>query len=157
MRSRKPARRHSRFGLRRAANIHLQSLLVDRKAREAQNGHKSAVLWFTGMNPTKVIGSGGRVMRVTGDQYDHFNLQFSYPNGGIMESMCRQIDGCANSVSEFVIGTEGMTNCRNTIYDLDGKAVWKHGVTNPEELKKFMELFGQRQVPILICFIIFTF
>ena len=54
------------------------------------------VLWFTGMNPTKVIGCGGRVQRVTGDQYDHFNLQFTYPNGGILESMCRQIDGCAN-------------------------------------------------------------
>jgi bifunctional enzyme CysN/CysC len=38
------------FALRRAANIHLQSLLVDRKAREAQNGHKSAVLWFTGLS-----------------------------------------------------------------------------------------------------------
>jgi bifunctional enzyme CysN/CysC len=38
------------FGLRRAANIHRQSLLVDRKAREAQNGHKAAVLWFTGLS-----------------------------------------------------------------------------------------------------------
>ena len=38
------------FGLRRAANIHLQSLLVDRKAREAMNGHKPAVLWFTGLS-----------------------------------------------------------------------------------------------------------
>jgi len=38
------------FGLRRAANIHLQSLLVDRQAREALNGHKSAVLWFTGLS-----------------------------------------------------------------------------------------------------------
>ena len=53
-----------------------------------------AVLWFTGMNPTSVIGSGGRVQKVTGDQYDFFNLQFTYPNGGILESMCRQIDGC---------------------------------------------------------------
>ena len=38
------------FGLRRAANIHRQSLLVDRKAREAQGGHKAAVLWFTGLS-----------------------------------------------------------------------------------------------------------
>jgi bifunctional enzyme CysN/CysC len=38
------------FGLRRAANIHLQSLLVDRKAREALNGHGAAVLWFTGLS-----------------------------------------------------------------------------------------------------------
>ncbi|MEI9889485.1 MAG: sulfate adenylyltransferase subunit CysN [Caulobacteraceae bacterium] len=38
------------FGLRRAANIHRQSLLVDRQAREAMNGHKPAVLWFTGLS-----------------------------------------------------------------------------------------------------------
>jgi bifunctional enzyme CysN/CysC len=38
------------FGLRRAANIHRQSLLVGREEREKQNGHKPAVLWFTGLS-----------------------------------------------------------------------------------------------------------
>jgi bifunctional enzyme CysN/CysC len=38
------------FGLRRAANIHRQSLLVDKAAHQALNGHKSAVLWFTGLS-----------------------------------------------------------------------------------------------------------
>jgi bifunctional enzyme CysN/CysC len=38
------------FGLRRAANIHMQSLLVDKAAHQALNGHKSAVLWFTGLS-----------------------------------------------------------------------------------------------------------
>jgi predicted dehydrogenase len=83
-------------------------------------------LWFTGMNPTKVIASGGRAQRVDGDQFDYFNSQFTYPNGGILESMCRQIDGCANDISEYVVGTEGYTNCKNTIFDLTGKVVWKY-------------------------------
>jgi bifunctional enzyme CysN/CysC len=38
------------FGLRRAANIHRQSLLVDRAAHERMAGHKPAVLWFTGLS-----------------------------------------------------------------------------------------------------------
>jgi bifunctional enzyme CysN/CysC len=38
------------FGLRRAANIHRQSLLVGREEREKLNGHKPAVLWFTGLS-----------------------------------------------------------------------------------------------------------
>jgi bifunctional enzyme CysN/CysC len=38
------------FGLRRAANIHRQSLLVDKAAHQALAGHKSAVLWFTGLS-----------------------------------------------------------------------------------------------------------
>jgi predicted dehydrogenase len=83
------------------------------------------VRWFTGMNPTQVTG-GGRIQRVTGDQYDLFNLQFTYPHGGILESMCRQIDGCDDDISEVLVGTRGYTNCENTIYDLSGKVVWQY-------------------------------
>ncbi|MFQ5631709.1 MAG: hypothetical protein ACE5I1_23300, partial [bacterium] len=41
-------------------------------------------------------------------------------------SMCRQIDGCANNVSEFVMGTKGYSNCRNTIHNLDGTLKWEY-------------------------------
>ena len=38
------------FGLRRAANIHKHAHLVSRAEREQLNGHKAAVLWFTGLS-----------------------------------------------------------------------------------------------------------
>jgi bifunctional enzyme CysN/CysC len=38
------------FGLRRATNIHLQALLVDKSARMRLNGHRPAILWFTGLS-----------------------------------------------------------------------------------------------------------
>jgi bifunctional enzyme CysN/CysC len=38
------------FALRRAHNIHLQHLDVDKAARAAQKGQKPAVLWFTGLS-----------------------------------------------------------------------------------------------------------
>jgi bifunctional enzyme CysN/CysC len=38
------------FGLRRAANIHRQAMLVSRADHERLNGHKPAVLWFTGLS-----------------------------------------------------------------------------------------------------------
>jgi predicted dehydrogenase len=84
------------------------------------------ILWFTGMNPAKAVGVGGRARRVTGDQFDFFAVQFTFPDGTRLESMCRQIDGCANDVSEYVVGTEGYTNCKNTIFDPTGKAVWMY-------------------------------
>ena len=90
------------------------------------------VLWFTGMNPVKAVGSGGRVQRVTGDQFDFFNVNFTYPNGGTLASMCRQIDGCDEDISELVMGTKGYTNCQNTIYDLKGKVVWKYQESGQE-------------------------
>jgi bifunctional enzyme CysN/CysC len=38
------------FGLRRATNIHRQALLVDKDARTRLNGHRPAILWFTGLS-----------------------------------------------------------------------------------------------------------
>jgi bifunctional enzyme CysN/CysC len=38
------------FGLRRATNVHRQSLSIDKTARVQRNGHKSAILWFTGLS-----------------------------------------------------------------------------------------------------------
>lgn len=38
------------FELRRASNIHRQSLTVSREARAALKGQKSAVIWFTGLS-----------------------------------------------------------------------------------------------------------
>ena len=38
------------FGLRRATNVHLQSLTVDKEARARRNGHRPAILWFTGLS-----------------------------------------------------------------------------------------------------------
>ena len=38
------------FGLRRATNVHLQSLSINREARVRRNGHRPAILWFTGLS-----------------------------------------------------------------------------------------------------------
>jgi len=81
--------------------------------------------WFIGKHPEKAIGYGGRHRRVTGDQYDFFSIDFDYGNGLNSHSMCRQIDSCANGTGEMIMGTEGYTNCQNTIWDLNGKVIWK--------------------------------
>jgi bifunctional enzyme CysN/CysC len=38
------------FGLRRATNVHWQSLSVDKAARVRLHGHNPAILWFTGLS-----------------------------------------------------------------------------------------------------------
>ncbi len=81
--------------------------------------------WFIGKYPERAIGYGGRHRRVTGDQYDFFSIDYDYGSGVSSHSMCRQIDSCANGTGELVMGTEGYTNCQNTIWDLDGNVKWK--------------------------------
>ena len=104
------------------------------------------ILWFTGMNPAKAVGVGGRARRVTGDQFDFFSVQFTYENGTRLESMCRQIDGCANDVSEYVVGTEGYTNCKNTIFDPTGKVVWQYQEAGADPGKSKVNPYDQEHV-----------
>ncbi len=82
--------------------------------------------WFTGKFPLKAVGFGSRQRRVTGDQYDNFSVDFVYENDVHVHSMSRQINDCANSVSELVRGTEGYTNCANTIFNPDGTIKWEY-------------------------------
>jgi len=92
-----------------------------------QHVHNLDVMnWFTGSHPVKAVGFGSRLRRITGDQYDNFSVDFSFENGIHVHSMCRQINGCVNSVSERMQGSKGATNCQNTILDLAGTEIWKY-------------------------------
>lgn len=83
--------------------------------------------WFTGLKPVSAVGFGSRQRRVTGDQYDNFSVDFVMENGIHLHSMCRQIDSCANNVSEFIQGTKGSwSSATMEIKDLAGNVVWKY-------------------------------
>ena len=83
--------------------------------------------WFSGLKPVSATGFGSRHRRVTGDQYDNFSIDFTMENGVHLHSMCRQIDGCSNNVSEFIQGTKGSwtTGDGTKIKDLAGNVIWE--------------------------------
>jgi bifunctional enzyme CysN/CysC len=71
-----------RHGLRRATNVHRQILTVDRAARQAINGHKPAILWFTGLSGSgkstianiveaRLAGRGAHTYMLDGDNIRH--------------------------------------------------------------------------------------
>lgn len=92
-----------------------------------QHVHNLDVInWATGnRHPLRAVGMGGRQVR-TGPQFghifDHFAIEYEYPNGVHVLSMCRQIDGCENNVSESVTGTRGTWNSRG--YRITGERAW---------------------------------
>jgi myo-inositol 2-dehydrogenase/D-chiro-inositol 1-dehydrogenase len=108
-----------------------------------------AIAWFTGRYPTKVVGAGGRARRVTGDQFDYFSLQYTFGEDLPVASMCRQIDGCKNDVSELVVGTDGYSNCRNTIWDKEGKIVWQYQEPEMEVGKSKMNPYKQEHIDLV--------
>jgi predicted dehydrogenase len=77
------------------------------------------VNWVLGAHPIRAVAAlGGRQVR-TGDRhghiFDHFAVEYEYPNGVTVFSQCRQINGCQNTVGELVVGTLGTSNCANRI------------------------------------------
>ena len=99
-----------------------------------QHVHNIDVInWFTGKLPVSGVAFGSRQRRVTGDQYDNFAVDFTYEGGLHCMSMSRQINGCANNVSEFIVGTNGSTNCMDTIWAPDGSVLWKFEVREGEK------------------------
>ena len=69
------------------------------------------VNWAMGAMPKNVMGMGGRQVRVApeyGNIFDHFAVEFEYPNGVRATSMCRQTKGCADRVEERIVGTKGV-------------------------------------------------
>lgn len=121
-----------------------------------QHVHNIDVIgWFTGMHPTKAVGFGSRQRRVTGDQYDNFSVDFVYENGMHMHSMCRQINGTTNNVSEFIMGTEGKTNCKDTIWDLKGtqKFSYAYPLDEKGEAMKSVKIspYVQEHIDLVTC------
>jgi predicted dehydrogenase len=95
-----------------------------------QHVHNLDVMnWVLGAHPVKAVsGLGGRQTRRGtrhGHIFDHFAVEYEYPNGVTMFSQCRQINGCKNIVGEFVSGTSGTSNCADFIQPKDGES-WRH-------------------------------
>lgn len=63
--------------------------------------------WFIGATPIAAIGFGGRARRETGNQFDFFNVDFTYPEGVHIHSMCRQVNGTYTRVGETFRTTKG--------------------------------------------------
>ncbi len=93
--------------------------------------------WFSGKKPLTAVSFGARQRRLSGDQFDMFSTDFEYEGGIHVHSMCRQIDGCANNVSEFIQGTKGSCTMNNVdkmdIADLKGNIIWKFDFAKEKE------------------------
>jgi predicted dehydrogenase len=82
--------------------------------------------WATGDHPLRAVGLGGRQVRtdpVYGNIYDHFAIDYEYPNGVRVASYCRQVPNCENSVSEALHGSKGF--CQVNKYAITGENAWR--------------------------------
>jgi predicted dehydrogenase len=83
------------------------------------------IQWVMRANPVSAVAVGGRQSYIEeefGVIYDHFGVDYEYPNGVHVMSMCRHWPNSPGNVSEAVVGTKGKSNCSNTI---TGENAWR--------------------------------
>ena len=65
--------------------------------------------WIFDEVPVRAYGMGGRQYHTErgGNIYDHFAVEYEYPDGTRMTSMCRQIVDTDTRIGEFIVGDKG--------------------------------------------------
>jgi myo-inositol 2-dehydrogenase/D-chiro-inositol 1-dehydrogenase len=76
--------------------------------------------------PVSCVGVGGRATPAEGGNiYDHFEVNYIYPNGVRAFLANRQIEGCYNENSDYALGTDGTcTIGRGPVPRISGKTNW---------------------------------
>jgi predicted dehydrogenase len=90
--------------------------------------------WALGAHPVSCTGMGGRAARTApeyGNVYDHFAVEYVYPNGARVLSMCRQTAGAAENVSERVVGTAGFSWTDGTDGHIKGAKPYENEQASP--------------------------
>ena len=84
--------------------------------------------WVVGAHPTRCMGMGGRQVRTDpnfGNIFDHFAVEYEYPDGTYVISMARQTDNCANRVDERFHGTAGSAHLQPGNAVIKGETEWR--------------------------------
>lgn len=90
--------------------------------------------WVKQGHPVRAQGMGGVEVRKGpdyGEIFDHHAVEFEYKDGSRCFSYCRHINGCWDSVSEYVVGTKGSADISG--HTIRGENAWrfKGGGKNP--------------------------
>jgi len=97
-----------------------------------QHVHNIDVInWAFRALPVRCFAMGGRQVRTgpeCGNIFDHFAVEFEYPNGVRVLSMCRQIDGTFERVEERIVGTKGVGFGHG---EIRGEKPWKYEGEEP--------------------------
>jgi myo-inositol 2-dehydrogenase / D-chiro-inositol 1-dehydrogenase len=85
------------------------------------------IVWAFNAHPVRAVALGGRQTRtepIFGHIYDHFTIDYEFPDGSHCMMMCRQQDACDKKVANEFVGTEGTAFVLPQYY-ITGKKPWK--------------------------------
>jgi predicted dehydrogenase len=87
--------------------------------------------WTMNAHPVAAVAMGGRQARTDmayGHIWDHFAVEFEFPNGARVSSYCRQNDGTFSRVADRVVGTKGVAELRGLGQPgrITGESKWRY-------------------------------
>ena len=85
------------------------------------------IAWaFGDKPPVSCVAVGGRqTPNGIGNIYDHFEVNYVYPNNVRAFLGCRQIEGCYNENADYIMGTKGvLTIGRGPLPRIEGQTPW---------------------------------
>jgi Predicted dehydrogenases and related proteins len=92
------------------------------------------IAWaFDDKPPISCVAVGGRQIPAHGGNiYDHFEVNYLYPNNVRAFLGCRQMEGCYNENADYIMGTKGVcTIGRGPLPRIEGETKWTfEGVKN---------------------------
>ncbi|MBM4112260.1 MAG: Gfo/Idh/MocA family oxidoreductase [Phycisphaerae bacterium] len=92
------------------------------------------VNWAFDAHPIRACAVGGRQSRTDpkyGHVYDHFAVDFEYPDGRFALSMARQQKGTTERVEEIIHGADGMMRLSPGEAEVRGSRPWRYDGPNP--------------------------
>lgn len=78
--------------------------------------------------PISCVGVGGRQIPANGGNiFDHFEVNYLYPNNVRAFLACRQQTGCYNENSDYILGSKGTcTIGRGLVPHIEGQTAWEY-------------------------------
>jgi myo-inositol 2-dehydrogenase / D-chiro-inositol 1-dehydrogenase len=92
------------------------------------------IAWaMNGMLPVRAVGTGGRqIPNNEGNIYDHIDVFYEYENGVRAFMAQRQISGCHNDNSDYLMGATGLANIKGGRLTMTGKERWRYTGPTPD-------------------------
>jgi predicted dehydrogenase len=90
--------------------------------------------------PARAYGTGGRQVRTQpefGHIFDHHSVVYEYGNGVKVFAMTRQQAGCANDVTDYVMGTQGVAELM--AHRITGRNAWAY----PRQRSRAEDMYQQ--------------
>jgi len=89
--------------------------------------------WAFRSTPVKCVGVGGRQTRTDpkwGNIWDHFGIEYEYPGGVRVTSLCRQASKAADRVDTVIVGSKGVAFPARG--EITGANAWKYEKEVPD-------------------------